>query len=280
MNKKYTAKKIVNGKERQVHDDVVVEEALQITINGKPYTVTMRTPGDDIFLVRGLLFTENIYRRVEAIKMTFLAENDNDNASSIGVWIPPDSINEGYYVSRSMLSVSSCGICGKRELDDVFNGGIPLEMGEIANANMIRPMFSAMKAQQITFHQTGGAHAAAAFDINGDMLAICEDIGRHNAVDKVIGRLLEDSILEQATFLLVSGRISYEITSKCYMAGIPYLAAVSSPSSLSINFAHEMGITLLGFCRDDSMTCYSHPERIVHKQHEMATLQSSKVESR
>ena len=126
-------------------------------------------------------------------------------------------------------------------------------------------MFDAMKAAQHTFHKSGGSHAAAAFTNNGELLSIREDIGRHNAVDKVIGHLINNNSLKGAKCLTVSGRISYEIISKAFAAKIPILAAVSAPSTLAVDFAKELGITLLGFCRENKATCYSHPNRILSK---------------
>ena len=123
-------------------------------------------------------------------------------------------------------------------------------------------MFDAMKKGQPTFHQSGGSHAAAAFDSKGKLLVIMEDIGRHNAVDKVIGHLINNNLLNEAKCMVVSGRISYEIVTKVFAAKIPILGAVSAPSTLAVDFAKELGITLLGFCRENKATCYAHPQRI------------------
>lgn len=263
-NKKtYQATKFSLSADQQVKDNIVLEEALQININGKPYMVTMRTPGSDQFLVRGLLYTEGIYNGIKPLEVKLIDKLDNDVPSSVGVWLPHDSIGDAYYLNRSMLSVSSCGICGKKELSDLAIEGKKLNVNYGIETGMISRLFSSMKARQTTFMETGGSHAAAAFTRKGALLACEEDIGRHNAVDKVIGSLLTQNKLNEAAVMLVSGRISYEIVSKTFKAGIPYLAAVSSPSSLAIETADAFGISLMAFCRADSLTCYTHPERVI-----------------
>jgi len=255
--KRFEALKVKGAHEKPVSDWIVAEAPLQININGKPYTVTMRTPGNDRNLVRGLLYTENIYRGREPLDVRLLDEKE-----IASVWINPDDLRHGYFQSRSMLSVSSCGICGKRELEDIEIDEKPLNKKVSLDPSLIQKMFEAMQLKQTTFLETGGAHAAACFDIDGNILAIQEDLGRHNAVDKVIGALLENGKLDNASCLLVSGRISFEIVSKCFRSGIQFLAAVSSPSSMSIETAEELGITLMGFCRGESLTCYAHSDRI------------------
>ena len=134
--------------------------------------------------------------------------------------------------------------------------------------NLIHQLFKQMQNKQLDFQQSGGTHAAAAFSLNGNMLCSMEDIGRHNAVDKVIGKLIFENKLKEAKIITVSGRISYEIVIKCFKAGIPFLAAVSAPSSLAVDYAKELGITLFAFCRESRATCYSNPQqtlRIFHK---------------
>ena len=248
---------------KEVQDSIVVEEALQINLNGKAFTVTMRTPGSDRFLIRGLLFTEGIYTAGEALKMKVAEFTNEGYPAVVDVWIQPEYLGGAYYQSRSMLSVSSCGICGKRELNDLLKGGGPLKTEEMVDPGLIKKMYGIMRSNQTAFKCTGGSHAAAVFDKNGVLIAVEEDIGRHNAVDKVIGNILCSPEDYQPLFMLVSGRVSYEIVSKTYKAGIPFLAAVSSPSSLSIESANEMGITLMAFCRGDVLTCYTQKDRMV-----------------
>lgn len=263
QNKSFRAQKMSRTSSKEVEDWIVKEAPLQININGKPFTVIMRTPGSDAELIKGLLYTERIMRDSDELKIIFA--EDKDIAS---VWIEPHLLHEGYYQSRSLLSVSSCGICGKRELGDLDMDEDALMIDCSLDPEKVEGMFSIMEDHQAVFLKTGGAHAASCFDLYGELLAIQEDIGRHNAVDKVIGQLLDARTLSRARCLLVSGRVSYEIVCKCYRAGIPLLAAVSSPSSMSIEIADRKGITLLGFCRGDALTCYTHADRLATKSRE------------
>ena len=272
QQRRFQAKKHLNQEEVKVDDDIIIEEALQININGKPFTITMRTPGNDPYLTRGLLFTEGIVGDKDLVDIRILEKDEDGIITSINALISPQKLGDNYYSSRSMLSVSSCGICGKKELKDLVLEGQKIEMNTIIDTGIFSEMFSTMKDNQTLFLSTGGCHAAACFDLAGNMLSIQEDIGRHNAVDKVIGELIENKLLDKAVYLLVSGRISFEIVSKTFKAKIPFLAAVSSPSSLSIEVAKEMGITLMGFCRGDSITCYSHSERITVNKKDLVTI--------
>lgn len=256
----YQGKKFYAGSNKPVNDNLTVEQALQVNINKESFTITMRTPGDDDDLIRGLLHSEDIYRSPEKLTISYI-ENKRTNITEANISINKDLLGKGYLNSRNILSVSSCGICGKKELEDIddrekINDHDPL------NVDLLFEMFEEMKKGQPTFHQSGGSHAAAAFTNTGKLLAIKEDIGRHNAVDKVIGSLINNNQLQNAKCLLVSGRISYEIVSKAFAGKIPILAAVSAPSTLAVDFAKELGITLLGFCRENKATCYAHPERI------------------
>lgn len=259
----YKGIKFTDGKPSDVQDILTVEEAIQISINNKPYTVTMRTPGADRELVRGLLFSEDIYRKKEGVFKQYPTQlNERGEITAVNVEIDPEDLGSGYLTERSILSVSSCGICGKRELDDLTVKGEPLFDGNGFDPSLIRGMLQDMRNGQSSFEKSGGSHAAAAFNLKGQMLDIQEDIGRHNAVDKVIGSLLYRQQLDDAECLLVSGRVSYEIVTKAFMANFPYLASVSAPSSLAVDYAEQLGITLLSFCRDNKATCYSNPERL------------------
>ncbi len=250
------------GQWQRVKDPLAAEEALQIRINGSPFTVIMRTPGYEEDLVRGLLYTEDLYNGQKMLNLGSVEYNDLGYISSVDVFIPDEELGDSYINSRSLLSVSSCGICGKRELDDLSVKGEALKSKTLADAGIIPQLFEKMKKEQPLFEKTGGCHAAALFDARGSLLALREDIGRHNAVDKVIGAMLGAGKREKAEFLLVSGRISYEIVTKAFRAGVPVLAAVSSPSSLAVDFAKELGITLIAFSRENRFTCYAWPGRL------------------
>ena len=259
----YAGLKYINGQFIDVNDSLTVEEAIQISINDDPYTVTMRTPGKDRELVRGLLYSEDIYtRRDQEFRMFTTDLNAAGEVTAVNVNIATEDLGKGYIPTRNILSVSSCGICGKRELGDLSVDGEALKHEYQLDLSLLELMFKDMNEQQAAFLQSGGCHAAAAFSIEGKLLEIQEDIGRHNAVDKVIGGLLLNDTIDKASCLLVSGRVSYEIVTKAYMAKFPYLASVSAPSTLAVDYAQELGITLLSFCRDGKATCYSHRESI------------------
>lgn len=258
----YQGKKFDTERIEPVTDALTVEEALQININGKPFTLSMRTPGADRELIRGIMHSEDILNtsRFHPV-VEFELEKEGGIVTVAQIAVPEQYLGHGYTNSRSLLSVSSCGICGKTELGDQLLG--PAIASDISfSAERFSAMFEQMNSQQHDFIQSGGTHAAAVFDAKGMLLAAREDIGRHNAVDKVVGQLLLEGRLGKAKAMTVSGRISYEITIKAFKAGIPFLAAVSAPSSLAVDYAKELGVTLLGFCRDGRATCYSHPKRV------------------
>jgi FdhD protein len=254
--------KFQSGRFSPVNDVLTAEAALKISINGSVFTITMRTPGNEEALVRGLLFAEDMYRDLEDHPVIeVLEKNQYGFITAVNAVMNPLKLGKRDLSSRNLLSVSSCGICGNTELVSL-NGIQAPDKPETVSAEMVLDMFRQMSDLQDTFIRSGGSHASAAFTALGELLTIQEDIGRHNAVDKVIGQMILDGILHRAHCLTVSGRISYEIVSKAHMAGIPVLAAVSAPSSLAVDFSKELGIALLAFCRDDKLTVYSHPEKI------------------
>jgi len=248
---------------RATLDTLSVEEALQININNKAFTVTMRTPDDDKYLVRGLLHSEGILTNPNFIpEIKFRKERHKSAVTIADLRVPVDELGVNYNNSRSLLSVTSCGICGKTELDELSSCEEALDHDQSIDIEVLHNLFAQMNEEQHNFHKSGGTHAAMAFTINGEALCAMEDIGRHNAVDKVVGQLIMDGSLEKASCLTVSGRISYEIVVKCFKAGIPVLAAVSAPSSLAVDYAKELGLTLFAFCRDGRATCYANPQNI------------------
>ena len=255
----YQALKIIDKNQSKIDDVLVVEAPLQININSEAYTVVMRTPNDDVELIRGLLFAEDIYKNVINFE-TEVIEEKEDFSAIINVKIPKENL--GYLNKRTLLSVSSCGICGKKELQDIQVSGKKIDVESSFSAQEIEGMYSKMKKSQVTFQNSGGSHAAAIFDKNQQLLTIKEDIGRHNAVDKTVGELLLKNQLKKANYLLVSGRVSYEIVSKAFIARVPIIIAVSACSSLAVDFAKEFGICLVGFSRGNKMTVYSNPSYI------------------
>jgi len=260
--KDYEGRKFNEEGVNKIVDSLTEEQALQIKINDTAFTISMRTPGEDVNLIRGLLHSEGIINDRKFIPDFSFEKQEKMQAQTIvNVVIPKEKLGLSYSNSRSLLSVSSCGICGKTSLEDIEGRDNKIGDKNKIDINLIHQLFQQMQTQQHDFQQSGGTHAAAAFCINGKMLCSMEDIGRHNAVDKVIGKLIFENQLKEAKIITVSGRISYEIVIKCFKAGIPFLAAVSAPSSLAVDYAKELGITLFAFCRGSRATCYSNPHR-------------------
>lgn len=258
---KYQSLKISTDNHLKIDDCLVVEAALQININEEPYTVVMRTPNNDFNLIRGLLFAEDIYKQKEPIIFN-IVEEDSKIPTIINATIPKEFLGKGYLNKRTLLSVSSCGICGKKEIKDLKVSGKKLTQTNFNATENLFKMHAIMSSFQDTFKKTGGSHAAAIFDKNQELLTIKEDIGRHNAVDKTVGNLLESGNLKKAHYLFVSGRVSYEIVTKAFIAKINIIVAISACSSLAVDFAKEFGICLIGFSRDHKMTIYSNPNDI------------------
>lgn len=244
-----------------LEDAISIEVALSIAVNGKAFTITMQTPGNEMDLARGLLFSERIITDTKQnLKIEITNKNEQGFITAINVIAPPELVVKDFANTRNVISASSCGLCGKTELEEISTAEI--ENHELLKATDVPKMFEQINRIQKNFQLSGGTHAAGAFTIQGELITMQEDIGRHNAVDKVIGYLINHQLLEKVKCITVSGRISYEIVSKTRAAGIPYLAAVSAPSSLAIDQAQEAGITLMAFCRNTKFTVYSHPEKI------------------
>jgi FdhD protein len=245
-------------------ETLAVEEPLEIRVNGSPLTVTMRTPGSDVELAQGFLLTEGVIaRRDDIARVAYCRGATDDGTNTYNVLdvtlaphVPPPSVD----VTRNFYTTSSCGVCGKASIDAVRTGDDPTT---VTNATLSAMPQQLRQAQKV-FNSTGGLHAAALFSADGEMFVAREDIGRHNAVDKVIGWALEQGRVPlTGTVLLVSGRASFELTQKAVMAGIPLLAAVSAPSSLAVDLASQAGLTLVAFLRGESMNVYTRPDRIL-----------------
>jgi FdhD protein len=260
---KISAVKYINGTPKASHEALTQEEALQITLNGTPYTITMRTPGNDKFLVAGLLLSEGIIKVPGDIIELQEISNSEGLIWSAVVKIRKELLAEKNIFNRSIASSASCGVCGKKELCDIVAPSESILHSKKLDIHVIPKMIKSMNNLQSTFHETGGSHAAALFRLDGSILALQEDIGRHNAVDKVIGSLFLSNKLPMAELLFISGRVSYEIVVKCSKAKIPFLLAVSAPSSLAVDYCNKAGITLIAFCRDSRATVYNYPENIL-----------------
>ncbi len=258
-----------DGKLRRKEDYLAAEEPLEIRIGDDPLSVTMRTPGHDPELAAGFLFTEGlIQHRAQIIALEALepdAETAAENRGNVVVAkLPPESAPDFEKMRRHFFAASSCGICGKASIDSVRARSLAPPNPEFRfDPEVLVRLPDALRESQAVFGRTGGLHAAGLFDSAGRLLVLREDIGRHNAVDKVIGwALLEERVPLGETILLVSGRGGFEIVQKAIVAGLPVVASVSAPSSLAVQLARELGQTLIGFLRGRRFVIYAGAERI------------------
>jgi len=234
-------------------DQVAVEEPLEIRLDGHPVAVVMRTPGHDEDLAAGFLVTEGIISKVGELRKIEPRPEEN----RVLVFLEDGVAVDLGKLTRHLFTGSSCGLCGKATLEAIFTDFPPIERRlEISDA-VFYQVPEKLRAAQGTFETTGGLHAAGIFSETGELLIIREDIGRHNAVDKVIGHALLNEIDLTSTFLLVSGRLSFEIMQKALAARIPAVAAISAPSSLAVEFARKSGQTLIGFLRPPTFNRYT-----------------------
>lgn len=263
-------RRIDGGAARDRVDSLVVEEPLEIRLGGRPLAVTMRTPGHDFDLALGFLVSEGVIARseeVHSIRYCAGAAEDGTNTYNVldvglapGVALPENSLERNFYTT------SSCGVCGKASLDAVRTvARFTVSSDDVRfSAETLAALPGRLRDAQRVFERTGGLHAAALATPEGDLLAVREDVGRHNAVDKLIGWAVGQRGLPlRGTALLVSSRASFELAQKAVMAGIPLLAAVSAPSSLAVDLAAETGLTLVGFLRGESMNVYAGRDRVV-----------------
>lgn len=255
-----------DGTVRAQQDYLVGEEPLEIRVGGHPLSVTMRTQGDDLDLAAGFLFTEGlIERREQILSIEHATEcKATEHGNIVDVTVSGDVALDLEKTRRNFFAASSCGICGKASIDAVRARGVrPLKASFRVDPEVICALPEALRAKQQIFWRTGGLHAAGAFSANGELIVEREDIGRHNAVDKIVGWALREGKLPLSECLLmVSGRGGFEIVQKAAMAGVPVVASVSACSSLAVQFAREMGMTLIGFLRDRRFIVYSGSERV------------------
>ncbi|MBW1595597.1 formate dehydrogenase accessory sulfurtransferase FdhD [Streptomyces sp. JJ38] len=257
------------GVPSQRPDTLAAEEPMEIRVGGRPLTVTMRTPGDDFDLAAGFLVSEGVVHAVEdvtAIRYCAGATADGGNTYNVvDVALAPGVPAPAASLERNFYTTSSCGLCGKASLDAVRTSAAwtvaqdPLRV----SPEVLEVLPDRLRAAQRVFDATGGLHAAGLFTADGELLCLREDVGRHNAVDKVVGHALREGLLPlREALLMVSGRASFELVQKAVMAGVPLLAAVSAPSSLAVDLAQESGLTLVGFLRGDSMNVYTGATRV------------------
>ena len=259
------------GRWTEAPDAVVTEEPLQLMLDGAPLSVVMRTPGQDVELALGLFYAEGITRSLGEIRSIRMSAEAGESESKIGV---DASIVESNHLDvlmagkprrkpeRSMLASSACGVCGAVLIEDLRRGLAKLGRGPSVDSSLLPRLVERLRSGQGVFERTGGLHAAGLFTSSGEEICVREDIGRHNAVDKVVGRLLLDGRLPAAGLVLfVSGRASFEIVQKAWAAGFGTVVAVSAPSALAVATARTAGLTLAGFAREGRLNVYA-PERI------------------
>jgi FdhD protein len=250
-----------------IDDPLAVEEPLEIRLAGRRFTLTMRTPGNDEELAAGFLLAEGFITNADELgeirRVRDAKGGDEPNAIDVVLNVRAEGLRER--LKRNFTISSSCGVCGKTSIDSITRRIAPIASDAKIAAATILQLGNRLRESQEVFAATGGLHACGLFDLEGNLLATREDIGRHNAVDKIVGWALANEMLPLSTSLMmVSGRLSFEIVQKAAAAGLPILAAVSAPSSLAVDLAEEGGITLIGFLRDASFNVYTHRARIVN----------------
>lgn len=258
------------GVRELVDDRVALEEPLEIRIAGEPFAVTMRTPGHDEELVLGLLLAEGIVRCVGDVGGIAHCGKPGELGNVIDVTAAPGTVIDWEPdgpVRRATLTTSACGVCGRRSIDDLLARVRPLDDGARFSARWIERLTRELAPRQVNFSASGGVHAAALFHAEGaaseSSLLVREDVGRHNAVDKVVGRAaLDGDLPARGRALVVSGRASFELVQKALVAQIPMLVSVSAPSSLAVAAARAAGLTLVGFARGERFNVYAGEERI------------------
>ncbi len=252
---------------REQRDRVAAEEPLEIRASGPgqagvSIAVTMRTPGSDFELAAGFLFTEGLLgapRDIATIRYCTDVDEQQFNVVTVDLRVPFDATS----LQRNFYATSSCGICGKASIDQIEVACGPIPAGPEVSAQVIIGLPDRLRQEQGVFASTGGIHATGLFTRDGALVSVREDVGRHNAMDKLIGeRFLAGATPLHDCIALVSGRASFELVQKAAVAGIPVLCAVSAPSSLAVDAARRLGVTLVGFLRGDRFNVYTHPERI------------------
>jgi FdhD protein len=267
---RFVVRRTVGEAPTRERDTLAGEEPLELRIGGRSYAVTMRTPGADFDLAAGFLVSEGVISKTEQLSaMRYCASSDDEpnQYNLLDLTLASDVSPPDESTARAFFTTSSCGLCGKASIDAVRTRSTfhvsddPLRV----SAELLVSLPGRLREAQKVFEKTGGLHAAALFNgQTGDILTLREDVGRHNAVDKVVGWALREGRLPlRETILLVSGRASFELVQKAIMAGIPMLCAVSAPSSLAVDLAQEANMSLIGFLRDPSMVIYSGGERVV-----------------
>jgi FdhD protein len=262
--------RVSDGDTSHAEDGLAVEAPLEIRVGGKALTVVMRTPGHDEELARGFLYAEGIIGAAgDLLRVSRVGGLAGDEAGNVvDVQLAPPPVALGARAEkrpeRSFFASSSCGVCGKTSIADLQIRAPEVSSSLKVTRAVLRGLPEKLRAAQAVFAETGGLHASGLFAADGTLLQAREDVGRHNALDKLIGwALVENRLPLRDTILMVSGRVSYEIVQKAIVAGLPVIAAVSAPSSLAVDLAARFNVTLVGFLRGASMNVYAHPTRVV-----------------
>jgi len=244
-------------------DDITVEGPLEIRLQDEAIAVLMRTPGDDLALAAGFLLTEGVLpspKDLGTLGYCATAEPPNEQnvvEARLTCEVDVDRLRRNFYAT------SSCGVCGKASIDQLRTKADPISRSFTLSRPVLWSLSDVLRKGQAQFERTGALHASALFDLSGDLLHLCEDVGRHNAMDKLVGHfVLKGERPPELSVLLVSGRVSFEIVQKAWMAGVCFIAAVSGPSTLAVDLAREAGITLVGFLRGTTANLYTHPHRL------------------
>jgi FdhD protein len=252
------------AKPKSLSDALAVEEPLEIRVRGRSVAVTMRTPGHDDELAAGFLFSERVIRERKHLVEIATCRASWEPWNTLNVFLRSGVQPDFAHLTRHFFATSSCGLCGKASIDAIQQHFPPVDSAITVTRRILSQLPHQMRRAQQAFARTGGLHAAAIFDAKGNLVVVREDIGRHNAVDKVVGwGFLENKLPFDSHLLLVSGRASFEIMQKALAARVPIVCAVSAPSSLAVQFARESGQTLVGFLRARSLNVYSAPNRVV-----------------
>lgn len=257
-----------HGRRVVAEDATAAEEPLDVRLHGQSFAIIMRTPGEDQPLAAGFLYAERVIRSADEIgAIEHCRHPDRTEVHHVvNVFLRGEAgrnIQDHLDGRRRVLANSSCGVCGRASIEELRADLPPLTATWSVRPSIVTGLPDALRERQAHFDETGGLHAAGLFDRDGACRLSCEDVGRHNAVDKVIGRMLIDDRMPLTdTLLMVSGRVSFEIVQKAWTAGIPLVAAVSAPTSLAVELAREAGITLVAFVRGRSFNIYTHEQRI------------------
>jgi FdhD protein len=243
---------------------LAVEQPLEIFIDDSPYAVTMRLPGDDINLAAGFCLTEGLIDSIDDVLSISHCDKVPDEGRILVRLNPSKGDSLPHKGRNAFLSKSSCGLCGKTGIEEIYAPTRRIESVRSIELHEVLRLKSVFEKVQTIFPQTGTTHAAAVFDEDGQMISLAEDIGRHNAFDKAIGRLLFTEKRDKAFMAMLSSRLSFEMVQKAGVLGLEILTGLSGPTSLAVQMAHDLNMTLIGFLREMSMSIYTHPEKILY----------------